>query len=321
MIEPPNHTQTPNKLFALIPDMSEAELKVTLIIVRDTFGWQAGGAATERSLRELCLLTGLSKQSVVNGLNAGLQRGTLYKTEGDSNKAAYGLRVQNLDTLDLSKILTGLNSRPESVQNLDTSGLNFRPTLVQNLDHLASAAGAAGRQKADPERKRKEREIKGKKEEEGQTPAAAASEALEGETQIGADRAADPSGSGQEQADSSHGQTQTASDRDGQGHQQEELSGGGRAGEITLRRLMGPKLYEDCVAEDDDRVAWGDLSVSRIADLKIAAKAEAKEKGLPKWRTPFIALLDKEIQPKTAQAPARESVSDQVRARLQGNKS
>ena len=151
--------------------------------------------------------------------------------------------------------------------------------------------------------------------------AAAAAETKKGANQIGADRAADPSGSGQEQADSSHGQTQTASDRDGQGHQQEELSGGGRAGEITLRRLMGPKLYEDCVAEDDDRVAWGDLSVSRIADLKLAAKAEAKEKNLPKWRTPFIALLDKEIQPKVTPRPASTSVEDLVRARLKGSSS
>ena len=151
--------------------------------------------------------------------------------------------------------------------------------------------------------------------------AAAAAETNKGENHSGADRAADPSGSGQRQADSGHGQNQSASGRDGQGHQQEEGSGAAREGEVTLRRVMGAKLYEDCLQEDDDRAAWGDLSTSRIADLKIAAKAEAKEKNLPKWRTPFIALLDKEIQPKTAQAPARESVSDQVRARLQGRKS
>ena len=42
---------------------------------------------------------------------------------------------------------------------------------------------------------------------------------------------------------------------------------------------MGANLYEECLQEDDDRAAWGDLSTSRIADLKLAAKAEAKEKA------------------------------------------
>ena len=85
--------------------------------------------------------------------------------------------------------------------------------------------------------------------------------------------------------------------------------------------MMGAKLYEDCLAEDDDRAAWGDLSTSRIADLKLAAKAEAKEKDLPKWRTPFIALLDKEIQPKVTPRPASTSVEELVRARLKGSSS
>ncbi len=82
---------------------------------------------------------------------------------------------------------------------------------------------------------------------------------------------------------------------------------------------MGARLYDECLAEDPDREAWGTLTTSRIAELKTEAKAEAAEKGLPKWRTPFIALLDKEIRPKATPAQAKTSVNDLVRARLKGS--
>ncbi|GAA5514050.1 hypothetical protein Dcar01_02799 [Deinococcus carri] len=94
-----------------------------------------------------------------------------------------------------------------------------------------------------------------------------------------------------------------------------------RPGEVVLRREMGHSFYEELLSEDPDRVAWGDLPPARIAELRLAAKADAKARKLHKWRTPFIALLDAEIVPaQPATIPTKSSVNDLVRARLQGAK-
>src|SRR5262245_5804895 len=83
-VEPPNHTQTPNALFdELMRDMKEAELKVTLAICRQTFGWHR--KEDELSLTQLSDLTGLSRQSVISGIEAGMRRGIiLRKPKGQS---------------------------------------------------------------------------------------------------------------------------------------------------------------------------------------------------------------------------------------------
>lgn len=96
-----------------------------------------------------------------------------------------------------------------------------------------------------------------------------------------------------------------------------------RPGEETLRAAMGHALFEECLVEDPDRAAWGDLSAEHIGEIRTAAKAEAREKGLKKWRTPFIALLDQAVAPPPAPKTTKTStaaVSDAVRERLRGKR-
>ncbi|WP_104990897.1 hypothetical protein [Deinococcus sp. NW-56] len=160
--------------------------------------------------------------------------------------------------------------------------------------------------------------------EEGASRSAAATqEAGEGQPSgtRGADRAEAPDGAGKASARPVTGAQSEGGHETGQATGTEEVPA--RPGEAALRSAMGEKFYGELLAEDPDRAAWGDLTTERIGELRTAAKAEAKDKKLAKWRTPFIALLDAEIVrvPETPAAPTKASVSDLVRSRIQGAKS
>jgi hypothetical protein len=65
-IKSPNYTQTPNELFDVyMPEMEKAELKVYLLIVRETFGYRRNTA--KLSTVEIARRTGLSEASVLAG--------------------------------------------------------------------------------------------------------------------------------------------------------------------------------------------------------------------------------------------------------------
>ena len=74
-VDAPNYTQTPNVIFATAPEMGEAELRVTLHVIRKTFGWHK--LSDEISLTQFEDGTGLSRQSVINGIAQALKRGTV----------------------------------------------------------------------------------------------------------------------------------------------------------------------------------------------------------------------------------------------------
>jgi hypothetical protein len=91
-VAPPNHTQTPNELLdEVLPEIdSLAELKVTLAIVRQTFGWHR--EAKVLSITRLEALTGLSHRHAVEGARRAVDRGYVQR-EQVGNSHAYSLRV------------------------------------------------------------------------------------------------------------------------------------------------------------------------------------------------------------------------------------
>lgn len=88
----PNHTQTPNALLdEVLPEIdSLAELKVTLAIVRQTFGWHR--EAKVLSISRLEQLTGLSHRHAVEGARRAVERGYVQR-ERVGQSHAYTLRV------------------------------------------------------------------------------------------------------------------------------------------------------------------------------------------------------------------------------------
>jgi replication protein O len=72
----PNYTQTPNELYDdLLPLMGLAELKVVLVAIRKTFGYHKD--SDEISFSQFMKATGLSRQSVADGIAAAQTRGVL----------------------------------------------------------------------------------------------------------------------------------------------------------------------------------------------------------------------------------------------------
>lgn len=114
-VDPPNYTQVPNTLIDdLMPKMKEAELKVTMAIARETFGWHRDEKLL--SLTRLQALTGLSRQGVVNGIEDGLRRRVIERrAAGDS--FTYRLLVNEVDQ-------PSQRSRPVPVNQVDRQLVN-----------------------------------------------------------------------------------------------------------------------------------------------------------------------------------------------------
>ena len=92
---PPGYTQIPNVLLdEVMPQITTlAELKVTVAIARETFGWQREERLLD--LDDLQRLTKLSRQSAQNGVTAALARGFVGRRR-KGHGFAYGLRVKNV---------------------------------------------------------------------------------------------------------------------------------------------------------------------------------------------------------------------------------
>lgn len=132
-IQAPNYTQIPNELLTLMPEMKEAELRVTLAIARKTFGWHK--REDRLSYSQLMQLTGLSRQGVVNGIEDGLARGTIHRdAAGDS--FVYSLCIDAVNEIDQTET-GGQRSRPQLVNVVDTQKKNKE---INNNNNNAPAA-------------------------------------------------------------------------------------------------------------------------------------------------------------------------------------
>ena len=125
----PNHTQVPNAFFDMMANMSESEMKVTLHAIRKTLGWHK--SRDEISLTQFQEGTGLSRQSVLNGIKSARLRGTIRKAgQGKKSTAIYQVVIDEPIKEPVSEVVN--NSNQSKINT--SSGLNIRPELVQNLD-------------------------------------------------------------------------------------------------------------------------------------------------------------------------------------------
>ena len=72
-ISAPNHTQTPNIcLDEIFKTLTEGELRVILVIIRQTFGWHK--SADKISLNQLAEKTGMERKSVCRSLASLIEK-------------------------------------------------------------------------------------------------------------------------------------------------------------------------------------------------------------------------------------------------------
>lgn len=131
MIEAPNYTQTPNAIYALMPEMSEAELRVTLAVCRQTFGWHREKARL--SLSRLEAATGMSKSGVLSGIEAGIDRGTIGREAVDPDNPRHGYDYFLLVNED-DKTTPSLVSEDDKASHRDRQGLVIEDDYIKEKE-------------------------------------------------------------------------------------------------------------------------------------------------------------------------------------------
>lgn len=126
----PEWTQVPNDLLdKYMALMGEAELKVTLAIIRQIIGYhkERPEAVSYSQLEEL---TGLSRQGVINGLRAALDRGIV-------KNAGSGVNRVNLFTLNFEgdPAESAEPPVPDQLTTLLTGSQRSRPPVVNEVDY------------------------------------------------------------------------------------------------------------------------------------------------------------------------------------------
>lgn len=133
----PNHTQTPNDLFdKYMKDMTEAELKVTLAVIRKTLGYHK--QTDPISWSQIMSMSGLSKDAVQNGIDRALERG-LIEIVGHGKRGVniFGL-VLNPDQSEINTS-SGTNKIPDE----PLTGTKLRHTKeTGNKEIETKSAGA-----------------------------------------------------------------------------------------------------------------------------------------------------------------------------------
>lgn len=113
-------TQLPNWLIEAMPQMPGSVFQVAVVIARQTVGYSDGNGGRKEwdriSLTQFEAATGLSRQGVLNALDAGL--GRWFERREAGQWFEYKL-VNSVDQIDQPNELTSQLSRPEVVNSID----------------------------------------------------------------------------------------------------------------------------------------------------------------------------------------------------------
>lgn len=139
--ESPNYTQAPNDLFDIhLKEMGLAELKVTLAVVRYTFGYHK--ETCKISIRKLSQLTGLSENGVIAGATAAEKRGLITKVTERRRTTNWIVNISSTSAseADLPQPVRQTASASEARLNKDkektTGGVKPKSEYVQTMEYL-----------------------------------------------------------------------------------------------------------------------------------------------------------------------------------------
>lgn len=119
----PQYTQVPNELLDIyMRDMGEAELRVVLVAVRKTLGYHKQHDAI--SLTQFEKYTGMSRRSVINGIEQAVKRGLLKEVDADGYRGVKSYELIFNDD-DQSTTLTSEDSIPVSDTTSELSTLDL----------------------------------------------------------------------------------------------------------------------------------------------------------------------------------------------------
>lgn len=82
----PEWTQVPNKFFEMLPEMESSEARVTLIMIRETYGYHR--ESFKMGLGKLAEAAGLSRNAAKDGAESAEERGTFRRSNPDEQTEA-----------------------------------------------------------------------------------------------------------------------------------------------------------------------------------------------------------------------------------------
>jgi hypothetical protein len=140
----PNYTQVPDELFdVLAPNLTEAELRVLLYIVRRTFGFKKQADAISLSLltegisttdgRVLDQGTGMSRKGVSAGVKGLVEKGVLLVDRATSPDGGHQVNVYRLRFREEGIVTLGNHPGYPRSQGVVTAG-NPQQTVVQQTE-------------------------------------------------------------------------------------------------------------------------------------------------------------------------------------------
>lgn len=143
--EAPNYTQVPNAIFdQWMAILTPAEFKVIMCIARKTFGWNK--TYDRIPLKQIELMTSLSRQGVVNSLDSLIEKGLITKIKsktikGDDDSNKYEINVNSVDRGSKVSIPPVVNSVDHGVVNsVDTQKKDLSKERLTKEDESAKAS-------------------------------------------------------------------------------------------------------------------------------------------------------------------------------------
>ena len=133
----PNFLQVPNAVIdELLPDLTGAELKCYLVVIRKTKGWNK--ESDNISISQFMKATGLSNSAVIKACESLIKYGLLVKENGARNTGVYAVNSYSKITHEESSQVTceesshTINNIKNTIQNT-----NKKTTQKNSLDLLA----------------------------------------------------------------------------------------------------------------------------------------------------------------------------------------
>jgi phage replication O-like protein O len=120
------YTKTPNQIYDTLAAMTESELRVTLALVRHTYGYHRH--ACKVTFSQLQQETGLSRQGVANGLTAVKERGFFAQGDGRSEWQTVKLVDRNSQPSRPNEQTEQSTKLTETVNLVDQNSQLSRPT-------------------------------------------------------------------------------------------------------------------------------------------------------------------------------------------------
>ena len=119
-IEP--YTKIPNQFIDLMPDMGKAEFKVMVAIYRLTLGYHKSRARA--SITTLHKMTGLARQSILDGTKQAEERGLIEAVKG-KGVTSWVVRVVDRSSVRVG-YQNGKGSRPPSIKEKLKDNTNIK---------------------------------------------------------------------------------------------------------------------------------------------------------------------------------------------------